>query len=96
MQQHSKEWLGKRAQEILERNVSCNTVATKAEKPATTMASGCCTKRGVFNFWLADEEHPCVMISGTTSIEDARESLQATFGDRITRVERIGSEGLAV
>ena len=89
MQQHSKEWLGQRAREILERNASCNKGATSTKNRATNVVSECCTERGVFKFWLADDEHPGVMIAGSASIEDAEQSLQVTFGGRVTRVERL-------
>ena len=46
-------------------------------------------KRSVFNFWVGDDEHPSVFIAGVTSIEDAEQSLQATFGGRVSRVERL-------
>ena len=65
------------------------------KRHAQTVLSERVEPHSAFNFWLADDEHPGVFITGVISVEDAKQSLIAKFGDRVTRVQRIGSEGLA-
>ena len=88
MQQHSKEWLGKRAQEILGRNTPRNKVATREQKPATTVMAQCCG-RTAFNYWMsADQEQPFVMVAGPLTLAEAEGDLRARFDDPTIRVER--------
>ncbi len=48
-----------------------------------------------FNYWLAGEEHPNVMISASSSIVEAEQTLRQRFEDRVVKVERFSaaSEG---
>ena len=74
MQQHSKEWLAHRAQQILERNTLCNKPATSPENRATkqpSVSAVCCTKRRVFRYWLSGQESGLIMIAGYASVDEA-------------------------
>lgn len=49
-------------------------------------------QRVAYRFWLLGRKDRNVMIADSASVEDAKQSLQATFGNHVTRVERIGED----
>ncbi len=92
MQQVDKKWLAQRAQEILERNAICNGFATEASTLATTAVARAVRDEGrrrtVFRYWIRDVAQPFIMLSRSADPDEALDTLQAMFEDRVTRVDR--------